>query len=292
MEKKFKILVTGSNGQLGSELRYLAADHPTIHFIFTDVAELDITKSGAAEKFVKENPVDFIINCAAYTAVDKAETEQDLAFLINRVAVDYLADAAKSVNACLIHISTDYVFDGTHNTPYMEDDDAIPQTVYGDTKLEGEKLLVYSDINFVILRTSWLYSTFGNNFVKTMLRLGDEKESINVVSDQIGTPTYARELARAILAIIEKIEVDPVNPIQEIYHYTNEGVASWYDFACEIFRQKNILSIVNPVNTSQFPLPAKRPHFSVLDKTKFKKDFNLRIPHWVDSLKEMLSELK
>jgi len=214
MEKKFRILVTGSNGQLGSELRYLAPKHPNIKFIFTDVAELDITKSGAPEKFVKENPVDFIINCAAFTAVDKAETDQDLAFLINTVAVDYLADAARSVNACLIHISTDYVFDGSHNTPYLEDDGAIPETVYGDTKYEGEKLLVYSDINYVILRTSWLYSSFGNNFVKTMLRLGGEKESINVVFDQIGTPTYARELARAILAIIEKIEINPVNPIQ------------------------------------------------------------------------------
>jgi dTDP-4-dehydrorhamnose reductase len=292
MEKNFNILVTGSKGQLGSELRFLAPQFPNCRFIFTDVEELDITKSGAAEKFVKENPVDFIINCAAYTAVDKAETEQDLAFLINTVAVDYLADAALSVNACLIHISTDYVFDGSQNIPYVEDDGAIPETVYGDTKYEGEKLLVYSNINYIILRTSWLYSSFGNNFVKTMLRLGNEKESINVVFDQIGSPTYARDLARAILSIIGKIEVDSDNPVQEVYHYTNEGVASWYDFACEIFRQKNISCIVNPVNTTEFPLPAKRPHYSILNKSKFKKDFGLRIPHWSDSLREMLAELK
>jgi dTDP-4-dehydrorhamnose reductase len=292
MENKLRILVTGSKGQLGSELKFLAPQFPNCHFIFTDVEELDITKSGAAENFVKENPVEFIINCAAYTAVDKAETEQDLAFLINTVAVDYLADAALSVNACLIHISTDYIFDGSKNTPYREEDGAIPESVYGDTKYEGEKLLLYSNINYIILRTSWLYSSYGNNFVKTMLRLGAEKESIQVVFDQVGTPTYARELARAILTIINKVKMDAANPIQEIYHYTNEGIASWYDFACEIFRQKSINCMVNPINTDQFPLPAKRPHFSVLNKTKIKKDFNIQIPHWADSLKEMLAELK
>ncbi len=291
MENKYKILVTGANGQLGNELRFLAPQYPEWQFYFTDVEELNLTKSGAAEEYVKDHPVNFIVNCAAYTAVDQAETDQDKAFLINTVAVDYLADAAKSVNACLIHVSTDYVFDGTKNTPYGEEDAAIPETVYGDTKYEGEKLLLYSDINFVVIRTSWLYSSFGANFVKTMLKLGNEKESISVVYDQVGTPTYARDLAKAILEIIPKIDIQKDNPFQEIYHYTNEGVASWYDFASEIFRQKGIKCLVTPITTDEFPKPAKRPHFSVLSKAKIKRDFDLSIPHWVDSLKDMLKEL-
>ena len=291
MEKKYKILVTGANGQLGNELRFLAPQYPDCQFYFTDVEELNIIKSGAAEEYVKSHPVDFIVNCAAYTAVDRAETDQDNAFLINTVAVDYLADAAKAINACLIHISTDYVFDGTKNTPYGEEDAAIPETVYGDTKYEGEKLLLYSDINYLVIRTSWLYSSFGNNFVKTMIKLGNEKESLGVVYDQVGTPTYARDLARAILEIIPKVEINPDDPFQEIYHYTNEGVASWFDFACEIFRQKEIKCKVNPITTEQFPKPAKRPHFSVLSKAKIKRDFDLTVPHWVDSLKDMLHEI-
>ena len=292
MEKTFNILVTGSKGQLGRELQVLAPQYPNYRFVFTDVEELDITKSGEPERFVKKHPVDFIINCAAFTAVDKAETEKDQAFLVNTVAVDYLADAALASNACLIQISTDYVFDGGQNIPYVEDDGAIPETVYGDTKYEGEKLLLYSEINYIIIRTSWLYSSFGNNFVKTMLRLGNEKESINVVFDQIGSPTYARDLARAILFIVSKVKVDTDNPVQEIYHYANEGVASWYDLACEIFRQKKISCKVNPINTTEYPAPAKRPLYSVLNKSKIKKDFGLHIPQWVDSLKEMLAELK
>lgn len=292
MEKPIKILVTGANGQLGKELQFLKDSYPDFHFTFTDVEDLDITKSGEAEAYVKDNPVNFIINCAAYTAVDKAEDDRDNAFLVNTVAVDYLVDAAAACNACLIHVSTDYVFDGQKNTPYDEEDVAIPESMYGDTKYEGEKLVLYSDINAFIIRTSWLYSTFGNNFVKTMLRLGNERDELNVVFDQVGTPTYARDLAKAILDIILKAELDQDDPIQEIYHYTNEGVASWYDFACEIFRQENIQCKVNAVDSSMFPTPAKRPKFSVLSKAKIKKDFDLVIPHWVDSLKVMISELK
>ncbi len=292
MKNAIKILVTGANGQLGSELQYLSNQYPNYEFIFTDVDTLDITKSGNAEKFVEDNPVDFIINCAAYTAVDKAEEDRDNAFLINTVAVDYLVDAAAKSNACLIHISTDYVFDGSENIPYDEESPTFPKTLYGDTKNEGEKLVLYADINALIIRTSWLYSTFGNNFVKTMLRLGNDKDEIGVVSDQIGTPTYARDLAKAILDIISKLKIDNDNNTQEIYHYTNEGVASWYDFACEIFRYENINCKVKSIGTSQFPTLAKRPPYSVLDKSKIKKDFNIEIPYWVDSLWDMLNEMR
>ncbi|MDA3891767.1 MAG: dTDP-4-dehydrorhamnose reductase [Salinivirgaceae bacterium] len=287
-----RILVTGANGQLGKELQFFRNQYPDFQFVFTDVDDLDITKSGEAEAYTEQNPVDFIINCAAYTAVDKAEEDRDNAFLVNTVAVDYLVDAAAKCDACLIHISTDYVFDGTKHTPYDEEDVAIPESMYGDTKYEGEKLVLYSDINALIIRTSWLYSGFGNNFVKTMLRLGKERDELNVIFDQIGSPTYARDLAKSILEIISKIKLDKENPTQEIYHYTNEGVASWYDFACEIFRQEKIECNVKSVDSSMFPTPAKRPHFSVLNKSKIKKDFDITIPHWVDSLREMLKVLK
>lgn len=291
MEKHYNILVTGSNGQLGNEIRELSVNSPH-NFYFTDIDDINIVKPGVLDDFVEKNPVDFIINCAAYTAVDKAETDRDNAFLINAIAVDFLVDAAKKCGATLIHTSTDYVFDGTKNTPYDEEDATIPQSAYGDTKNEGEKLVLYSDINAIIIRTSWLYSTFGNNFVKTMLRLGAEKDEINVVFDQVGSPTYGKELARGILNIVDKLQIDPNNPVQEIYHFANEGVASWYDFACEIFRQKGIKCKVNPVDTSQFPTPAKRPAFSVLSKQKVKDDFGITIPHWVESLEEMLANLK
>lgn len=292
MENQIKILVTGANGQLGSELQFLSANYPNYEFIFTDIDTLDITKSGNAEKFVDANPVDFIINCAAYTNVDKAEEDRDTAFLINTVAVDYLVDAAKKTNACLIHISTDYVFDGTEHEPYDEESPIFPESMYGDTKYEGEKLILYSDVNSYIIRTSWLYSSFGNNFVKTMLRLGEEKDEISVVCDQIGSPTYARDLALTILDIVKEYKPnDDDEPIQEIYHYTNEGVASWYDFACEIFRYRNIDCKVNAVDTSQFPTKAKRPPYSVLNKSKIKTDFKISIPHWVNSLRLMLDEL-
>ncbi len=292
MKNKIRILVTGANGQLGQELQFLSKQHPELHFLFTDVDTLDITKSGQADCFVEKNPVDYIINCAAYTAVDKAEEDRDNAFLLNTVAVDYLVDAAIKTDACLIHISTDYVFDGTKNIPYDEEDAAIPESMYGDTKNEGEKLILYAKVNALIIRTSWLYSTFGNNFVKTMLRLGNERDELKVIFDQVGSPTYARDLASTILEIIRKLKLNKKTQSQEIYHYTNEGVASWYDFATEIFRIKNINCKTNPVDSSEFPTPAKRPHFSVLNKSKIKEDFGLTIPHWADSLREMLKNLK
>jgi dTDP-4-dehydrorhamnose reductase len=290
MEKKINILVTGANGQLGSELRFLSKNYPNFNFTFTDVDDVNISKVGEIEHFVKDHPTHVIVNCAAYTAVDKAESDREMAFLINATAVDYLVDAARQSNASLIHVSTDYVFDGTQNTPYTEDDVAIPETAYGQTKYEGENLILYSDINGMVIRTSWLYSTFGNNFVKTMLRLSKEKDSLNVVFDQVGTPTYARDLAQAILDIVPQVHARK-DKTQEVYHYTNEGVTSWYDLAVEIFRYKKIACKVNPVGTTQFPTPAKRPAFSVLNKAKIKHQFSLSIPHWIDSLHQMLDDL-
>lgn len=290
MSEKINILVTGAKGQLGREIELLSENYPSINFYFTDVDTLNVTDAKALDAFIEKNNVNYIINCAAYTAVDKAEEEKEKAFLLNAVAVDFLVDAAIRANAFLIHISTDYVFDGTKNTPYDEEDVAIPNSMYGESKNEGEKLILYSDANAVIIRTSWLYSTFGNNFAKTMLRLGNEKEELNVVFDQTGTPTYARHLAKAILDIIPQLKFK-AGPYQELFHYTNEGVCSWFDFAYEIFRQKKIECKVHPVDTSQFPTPAKRPHYSVLNKSKIKKEFNIDIPHWVDGLTEMLNNL-
>lgn len=292
MENKKRVLVTGSNGQLGKELQFWASNYPEIDFTFTDVEELNITKNDAIENFVKQHNFDFIINCAAYTAVDKAETDKDNAFLINTIAVDFLVDAAQSIGATLIHISTDYVFDGESNKPYQEESRTFPQSTYGETKHEGEKLILFSAVDAMIIRTSWLYSTYGNNFVKTMLRLGGEKDEINVIFDQVGTPTYARDLGKAIIDIITKYNKDKKESKREIYHYTNEGVASWFDFASEIFRQKQINCKVNAVDSSAFPTPAKRPHYSVLNKGKIKADYNIEIPHWVDSLKQMLTDIE
>jgi len=290
---KINVLVTGAKGQLGSELQLLIKDNccDNCNFIFTDVDTLDITERSNAVKFVEQNPVDFIINCAAYTAVDKAEEDKDKAFLINTTAIDYLISASVVANACLVHISTDYVFDGTQNTPYHEDNPTFPETMYGKTKDEGEKLILEADINAFIIRTSWLYSSFGNNFVKTMIRLGEEKDEINVVYDQIGTPTYARDLASTILDIVKQFKPEKEYKKQEIYHYTNEGVASWYDFACEIFRIRDIKCNINPVDSKQFKTLAKRPAFSVLNKSKIKTDFNIKINHWADSLRDMLDVL-
>ncbi len=287
-----KILVTGSNGQLGWELQQLVKKNNQNQFIFTDVDTLNITKVNDIDTFIKNNPVDFIVNCAAYTAVDKAESDQENAFLLNTVAVDFLIDAAELCNATLIQISTDYVFDGSKNVPYQEDTATFPVSVYGNTKNEAEKLILYSGINSYIIRTSWLYSTHGNNFVKTMLNLATRQNEINVVFDQVGSPTYAHDLAKAVLTIIDQIDKNKGGKnVQEIYHYTNEGVTSWYDLAKEIFRYKNIPVKVNPVYSSAFKTAAQRPSFSVLDKTKIKTDFDIEIPHWVDSLHQMLDTL-
>lgn len=292
MESKAKVLVTGANGQLGQEIYYWEKQYSNLEITFTDVEHLDITNNDAVDKFVTNGQFDFIINCAAYTAVDNAEKDRDKAFLLNAIAVDFLVDAANKNNATLIHISTDYVFDGENNKPYLEDDGTFPQSVYGETKHEGEKLILFSEIDALIIRTSWLYSTYGNNFVKTMLKLSAERNELNVVFDQIGTPTYARDLGKAILDIVSKYEKAPDCKQREIYHYTNEGVASWYDFASEIFRIKEIECKVNAVDSSAFPTPAKRPNFSVLNKIKIKNDFGLSIPHWADSLKQMLTDLE
>ena len=278
------ILVTGSKGQLGSEIEALSSNYD-YNFFFTDRDELDITNQQAIEDFIEKNKIDTIINCAAYTAVDKAEDDKINADKINHLAVNYLAQIAKEKDIKLIHISTDYVFDGKNYKPFIETDSTNPQGVYGKSKLDGEEAL--KDVNpknSIIIRTSWVYSSFGANFVKTMLRLGKERESLGVIYDQVGTPTYARDLARAILDILPKIQNDSV----QIYHYSNEGVLSWYDFAREIMRMAKIDCVVNPIESSQYPTPASRPHYSLLNKSKIKEEFNITIPFWKDSLDECL----
>ena len=289
------ILVTGSNGQLGSEIRYLVINNlisniQSYKFFFTDKEELDITNKEQIKNFINQNNIDLIINCAAYTAVDKAEEEKELADLINHKAVKYLAEISKVKDIILIHISTDYVFDGKNYRPYKEDDKTNPQSVYGMTKLKGEEAFIKSQAKGIIIRTSWVYSSFGANFVKTMLRLKDKKE-LNVVFDQVGTPTYARDLAKAILEIINRNFEKLKSFKAEIFHFSNEGVCSWYDFAKAIFEIKGIDIKVNPIETKDYPTPAKRPHYSVLNKSKIKKEFCLEIPYWRNSLKKCLKEI-
>ena len=277
------ILVTGANGQLGSELQSLSQNY-NYNFYFTDKNELDITDRLKLEKFVNENNIKIIINCAAYTAVDKAEEEKELAEMINNKAVGYLSQISKEKDIFLIHISTDYVFDGKNYKPYTEEDKTNPQSIYGVTKLKGEEAFINSGAKGIIIRTSWVYSSFGNNFVKTMLRLSKERDELGVIFDQVGTPTYAKDLARAILDIIPQIQ----NSKLSIYNYSNEGVLSWYDFAKEIMRMAKLKCQINPIETKDYPTPATRPHYSLLNKTKIKKDFNLTIPYWKDSLDECL----
>lgn len=281
------ILVTGCNGQLGSEIRALAPQYEDdFRFIFTDVAELDITDRQGVCDFVEEHMVNILINCAAYTAVDRAESDTELADLLNRVAPGYLAEAMDAVGGTMVQVSTDYVFDGTNHRPYHEDDPTNPTGVYGRTKLAGEEEVIRGCTGSMVIRTAWLYSTYGNNFVKTMLRLGKEKEQLGVIFDQIGTPTYARDLANAILQIAKQ----GIKP--GVYHYSNEGVCSWYDFTRAIHRIAGITTCqVKPLHTEEYPTPAARPHYSVLDKSKIKEAFNLTIPWWEDSLREMIKEL-
>ncbi len=281
------ILVTGSNGQLGSELQSLAPAHDeTCRFFFTDVAELDITDRQAVYSFVEQNRISVIVNCAAFTAVDKAESEPERCNLLNHIAPGYLAEAIASVGGTMIQISTDYVFDGTSCKPYKEEDITNPQTVYGRTKLAGEESVIRTCAGSMVIRTAWLYSTYGNNFVKTMLRLGKERDKLGVVADQIGTPTYARDLAKAILTVIEK----GIKP--GVYHFTNEGTCSWYDFTKAIHRMEGIEDCeVSPIHTEDYPVPAKRPHYSVLDKTKIKQTYELDIRWWEDALKDCLKKL-
>jgi len=276
------ILVTGGNGQLGSELIEIAPNHQDYNFLFTDVKDLDITNHTAVAAFIKSNNINVIINCAAYTAVDKAEQQKDVANAINHLAVANFAQIAKDKNIRLIHISTDYVFDGTNHKPYVETDIPNPQSVYGQTKLDGELAMQkINPANSVILRTSWVYSKFGNNFVKTMLRLAESRDEISVVADQIGTPTNAADLAKAILIILPKISNETV----ELFHYSNEGVCSWYDFAKAVFEIEGLTTKVNAIESKLYPTPAERPFYSVLNKTKIKEVFKFEIPYWKDSLK-------
>lgn len=282
-----RVLITGSKGQLGSELQALSKNYDYTYF-FTDRETLDIGDKTALGDYIQTHQIDTIINCAAYTAVDKAETEQELANAINHLAVKTLAQIAKAQNIKLVHISTDYVFNGKNFKPYTEEDPTDPKGVYGKTKCEGEKALqTINPTNSIIIRTSWVYSSFGANFVKTMLRLGKEKESLGVIFDQVGTPTYARDLAKTILDILPKINTEHV----EIYHYSNEGVLSWYDFAKEIMRMAKLSCTINPIETKEYPTPATRPHYSLLNKSKIKRDFGIIIPYWKDSLDECLISL-
>ena len=276
------ILVTGGNGQLGSELKEIAPNYQDYNFLFTDVKDLDITNHITVAAFIERNNITAIINCAAYTAVDKAESEPELSDAINHLAVANFAQIAKEKNIKLIHISTDYVFDGNNYKPYVETDIPNPKSVYGQTKLDGEQAMQQiNPANSIIIRTSWVYSKFGNNFVKTMLRLAENKDEISVVADQIGSPTNAADLAKAILMLLPQIE----NTSPEIYHYSNEGVCSWYDFAQAIFEISNSQTLVNPIETAQYPTPAKRPEVSVLNKKKIKTAYGLKIESWYLSLK-------
>ena len=282
------ILVTGVSGQLGKEIKELSTNDYKYNFFFTSKDELDIINTDKVNEYIESNNINTIINCAAYTAVDNAEDNEDLADRINHQAVKYLAQVSKDKNLKLIHISTDYVFDGKNYMPYTETDITNPNGVYGQTKLNGEKAMqMINPNNSIIIRTSWVYSSYGANFVKTMLRLGKEKEELGVIFDQIGTPTYARDLAKTILDILPNIHNDKV----EIYNYSNEGVASWYDFSKEIMKMAKIDCTINPIETFQYPTPAKRPHYSLLNKAKIKKEFNLSIPYWKDSLKECLKKI-
>jgi len=281
------ILVTGCNGQLGSEIQQLQSNYQ-YHFLFTDIHNLDITKKEEVETFFKKNPVDVIINCAAYTAVDKAEDYQKEAALLNKTAPGLLAAIASKHNAFLIHLSTDYVYDGSNFKPYLETDTTQPTSVYGHSKLDGEIEILFNTKKAIIIRTSWLYSSFGNNFVKTILKNGKEKDELKVVFDQIGTPTYARDLAKAILDIIPQTESVRQT---EIYHYSNEGACSWYDFAKEIIELCNITCKIIPVESKDYPTPVRRPHYSVLNKRKIKNQFKIEIPYWKDSLKECIEQI-
>ena len=288
------ILVTGCNGQLGNEVQILAKTNTQHNYIFTDVIipegssvkKLDITNEAEVEAFIADNSIDGIINCAAFTAVDKAESEESFCDLLNHKAPGYLAAAVGKRGGFMVQVSTDYVFDGTSYRPMTEDMPTCPNSVYGRTKLAGEHAVIAACPNSLIIRTAWLYSTFGNNFVKTMIRLGREKQELGVIFDQVGTPTYARDLAVAIFAAIEQ------GIVPGIYHFSNEGVTSWYDFTKAIHRIAGIKTCnVRPLHTAEYPAPAARPHYSVLDKTKFKETYHIEIPYWEDSLRECIEKL-
>jgi len=283
-----KILVTGANGQLGNECRTLAESITNAEFVFTDVAELSITDRNTVEEIFSKNKFDYCINAAAYTAVDLAETETALAQLINATAVGYLSEACRKSNCKFIHISTDYVFDGTNEIGYDVDDATSPINVYGATKLEGEKLALSLNPETIVIRTSWVYSFHGKNFVKTMMKLMQERESLNVVSDQIGKPTYAADLASAIFQIIFSAK----DFVPGMYHFANQGVISWYDFAVAIKEIGGYNCNVNPIASSEYPTPAKRPNYSILNINKIEHTFNIQIPYWKDSLQKCMELLR
>ncbi len=287
---KNTILVTGANGQLGNEIKQLTGKFMKFNFLFTDVEDLDITNKSAVHNFYTKNKFDYIVNCAAYTNVDKAENDFKNAENINANAVKILAEISKQYKIPFIHISTDYVFDGESEIPYKENDKTNPQSVYGKTKLLGENYAKQA-FSYYIIRTSWLYSVYGNNFVKTMLRLGKERDKLNVVADQIGSPTYAGDLAFSVLEIIRKISDEPEKYPSGIYHFSNEGACSWYEFAKEIMSVAKINCTVNPVSSEEYPTAAKRPKYSLLDKTKIKEIFDTEVPFWKDSLKRCLKQL-
>jgi dTDP-4-dehydrorhamnose reductase len=286
------ILVTGANGQLGSELRKISKDLDH-HFYFTDIEHLDLTDISAVYGYFEKKKISFCINCAAYTAVDKAESDIENAIAVNVNAVKNLAEVCEVHGTLLVHISSDFVFNGRNCRPYMETDKAKPINVYGQSKYEGEFQAVKENYKTIIIRTSWLYSSFGSNFVKTMLINGKEKGHLNVIIDQVGTPTYASDLAEAIIRMVDRISSDANNLAKYlgIYHFSNEGVASWYDFAIEIFKISGITCKLNPVHSREYPAASIRPHFSVLDKTKIKMTFDLAIPYWKDSLAKCIKEL-
>ncbi|MDB5281774.1 MAG: dTDP-4-dehydrorhamnose reductase [Bacteroidota bacterium] len=281
-----KTLVTGSHGQLGSELNFLSSMIEDHSFVFVDKDDLDITDQKAVIDFVLEGKFTVVINCAAYTAVDKAESEKEAAFTVNGTGAANLAKASKQINARFVHLSTDFIFDGTISRPILENDAPNPISVYGASKLEGEKQVFTANTEALVIRTSWVYSSFGNNFVKTILRLCRERESLNVIYDQVGTPTYARDLAAAILKIVSLQEWKP-----GIYNYSNEGVASWYDFALAIRDIAGLKTKITPIETTEYPTPAVRPKYSVLNKRKIKEAFGLEIAHWRDSLRDCVKLL-
>lgn len=277
------ILITGSNGQLGNEIRVASKLFPQFRFFFTDVQELDICDKDAVRAYIAANNLDILVNCAAYTAVDKAEDDAETCYRINCDAVKNLAEASREYKLDIIHISTDYVFDGKSYLPYTEDMEVNPSSVYGKSKLEGERILMEICPDAVIVRTSWLYSSFGNNFVKTMLRLGQERDTLNVIFDQIGTPTNAADLAVALLSILATGK-----PTAGIYHYSNEGVCSWYDFTRSIHRMAGINCNLRPIESKEYPVRTPRPHYSVLNKARIKQTFSITIPHWEDSLEKCI----
>jgi dTDP-4-dehydrorhamnose reductase len=286
------ILVTGSNGQLGSEIKDLAVNYTNFNFFFMDLPKLDICNISQLDTFFKDKNINTVINCAAYTDVDEAEKNAEIAEKVNATGVSNLVDALEKVNGKLIHISTDYVFDGSNFLPYKESDEVNPIGVYGNTKRGGELAVINSEIDGIVIRTSWLYSAYGNNFVKTMLRLGNDKDELGVIFDQVGTPTNGRDLAKTCLDLLVFSNKSKINSKGKLYHFSNEGIASWYDFSKAIINLGKVDCKIKPIETKDYPTNALRPHFSVLNKSKIKNDFNIEIPYWRDSLKDCIEKIK